>query len=791
VYGIFFEQETWTTAAHKGRYCIKQYVDLSGVGKQQQQPYSLVICEKPAAALRVAQALGTAGLRKVSRLEVKDNKKISERLRTPVFHATNLDGIQFIICSAIGHLYGLTDSNNNRSVYPVFDVKWVPIVRKTRKIRKAISAAISEQIINTIAILSRNASRFIHACDYDQEGELIGYNILEYACKNKYEKSLRAKFSTLTDDEIRNSFDNLLKPSRTLAEAGRTRHFIDFIYGINLSRALTQSFKVSNHGKRYYNLSIGRVQGPTLAFVVDREIEIRKHIPVPYWNIHAQFEKNGQVIESCYYQQKIRTLSDATSIVEACKNESGKLIEIKSQKILLKAPAPFNLGDLQMEAYRVFKFSPSYTLTIAEKLYISALISYPRTSSQKIPPSINYKKIILGLSNISLFVPYDISAKKSSEVNQNVYKNLALLLLSETRLSPNEGSKTDPAHPAIYPTGEKPKGKLDLAELKLFDLIIKRFFATFGKPAISQLTTITIQVKDDHLFTADSRKNLYEGWMYYYKPYSNRMNMNSESQLPELYKDDILKNINITTYEKFSQPPPRFNQATLLKQMEKDNIGTKATRSDIISTLFKRNYIMNVNSYQSEQTNDLQTRAVRVGIEATDIGFEIIQSMRKYIPEIVSKDLTRSTEVQLQQIESGGMKSTVVLENAIDKLKRTAICFKKNEIDIGNQITDALIITRKQQQIALGRCPVCAEGHLKIIKSKRTKKRFVGCSNYTSGKCKAVAPLPQIGSVQSTGKKCSVCQWPIVKAIYFNQGSHPWKFCINSQCASKRSNITR
>jgi DNA topoisomerase-1 len=506
---------------------------------------------------------------------------------------------------------------------------------------------------------------------------------------------------------------------------------------------------------------------------------------VPYWNIHAQFEKNGQVIELYYYPQKVRTLSYATAIVEACRGKSGKVIEINSQKISLKAPAPFNLGDLQREAYRVFKFSPSYTLTVAEKLYLNALISYPRTSSQKIPPSIGYKKIILGLSKISLFVPYDSNDRKSNEANQSAYKNLAVNLLSETHLCPNEGSKTDPAHPAIYPTGEKPQVKLDTAQLKLFDLIIKRFFATFGKPAISQLSTITIHVNDDHLFKADSRKTVYEGWMLYYKPYIKRINLNTHNQLPKLCKGDILENINVTTDEKFSQPPPRFNQATLLEQMEKDNIGTKATRSDIISTLFKRNYVSDISNYRSDETNNHQTQAVKVGIEATDIGFEIIQSMREYIPEIVSKDLTRSTEAQLEEIETGKLKSTVLLENTIEKLKRTVISFKKNEIDIGDHITDALIITRKQQQTILGSCPLCRSGHLKIIRSSRTKKRFVGCSNYTSGKCKATAPLPQNGFIQTTGKKCSECQWPILRTVYIHQGSHPWKFCINSLCPSK------
>ena len=130
---------------------------------------------------------------------------------------------------------------------------------------------------------------FVHACDYDQEGEVIGHSILQYACGCKYAGALRAKFSTLTEEEIKDSFANLTKPNCGLAEAGRSRHMLDFIYGVNFSRALVRSFKTTG---RYRNLSIGRVQGPTLAFAVGRELEIKLHIPNPYWIITAQFDKD-------------------------------------------------------------------------------------------------------------------------------------------------------------------------------------------------------------------------------------------------------------------------------------------------------------------------------------------------------------------------------------------------------------------------------------------------------------------------------------------------------------------
>ena len=142
-----------------------------------ESPYTLVVCEKPDAARRIAHALGNSSLKEI-------------RVQPPVFSITDHNNQQYVVCSAIGHLYGLVDVNRNRSVYPVFDVKWAP------------TATRSEQIIKSISLLSQKATRYVDACDYDQEGEVIRYNILQYACNNEYENSLRAKFSTLTDEEI-------------------------------------------------------------------------------------------------------------------------------------------------------------------------------------------------------------------------------------------------------------------------------------------------------------------------------------------------------------------------------------------------------------------------------------------------------------------------------------------------------------------------------------------------------------------------------------------------------------
>lgn len=663
-----------------------------------------MVCEKPDAARRIAQALG----------ESKETKIAG----VPVFDV-NFQNKRYKICSALGHLYGLVDGTKNRSVYPVLDLEWAPIEGRAR-------------VINVISKLSRDADNFVHACDYDQEGEVIGHSILQYACGSAYARSMRAKFSTLTDDEIRDSFASLKEPSAGLAEAGRSRHLLDFIYGVNLSRALAQSFKASSKG--YRNLSIGRVQGPTLAFAADREQEILLHVPDPYWVVTSDFEKDGQVIHAHYEKPKVETLAEAQAIVNACMGKDGTVTAVDKIKIPRRPPTPFNTGDLQREAYRLFRVSPGYALAIAEKLYLRALISYPRTSSQKLPASINYRKILSGLVRSSLY-------------------GSASLLLSRSRLTPHEGHMTDPAHPAIYPTGLL--GKLSGLEFKIYDLIVKRFLATFGDAAMTERTDVAID-SGGYSFLAEGNVTLYEGWTALYRPYASI----EQTALPQLAAGDILPNRQVAMEEKFTQPPPRYSQASLLAKMEQEKIGTKATRADIIATLFKRNYL--------EQK--------RGGVQVTDLGFAVVQSMRDHVPDIVSTGLTRTMEEQLEKVEQRIGEPVAVIEYAVDRLVESLEAFREGAQDIGREIGEA----SKPKDI-LGACPVCKAGSLRAIRSKKTKKRFVGCSNYAKG-CRASAPLPQKGIIK-IAKTCK-CGWPVVRVL-FARGAKPWQICVNMHCPYK------
>ncbi len=212
------------------------------------------------------------------------------------------------------------------------------------------------------------------------------------------------KFSTMTERELRFAFQKLdSKTELPLVDAGKCRHELDWLYGINLSRLLTGS--ALRQGRGYATLSTGRVQGPTLGFVVEREEEISCFVPVPFWTVEATIVHDDKIYTLEYVKDKIASKAEAKSVCDECKNVLLDVKAIESHEIQQYPPYPFDLSSLQSEAYRHFGYSPARTLASAERLYLDALISYPRTSSQKLPPDIGYAEILGGIASYTVYQP--------------------------------------------------------------------------------------------------------------------------------------------------------------------------------------------------------------------------------------------------------------------------------------------------------------------------------------------------------------------------------------------------
>ncbi len=680
--------------------------------------YTLVVCEKPDAARRISEALAEG---QIDVLEVAGVSAFRFRRDTEVY----------VVCAALGHVYAVSDPFAERAVYPVFDVEWFPYNLVNKK------ADYAGKRIESIRRLGVNAKKFVNACDYDIEGETIGYNLLHYACDGKETTALRAKFSTLTKEDLLDAFKSAkMPPSNSLAVAGRTRHVIDFMWGVNLTRALSES--VMSARNVYKTISIGRVQGPALSYVVEREAGIRGFVPRPFWVVSGTFGLDGVSLNADYAKERILRKNEAENIQRECKDKDAKVSRLAVSTFVQSRPPPFNIGDLQKEAYRFFGYSPSRTLQVAERLYLDALISYPRTSSQRLPSSINYRRT---LQNLGKILEY---SKETQELLRGA-------------LVPKEGAQSDPAHPAIYPTGESPRRRLEAQELRVFDLIVRRFLATFAEDALRQRITVSISV-DKHEFKMIGRKTLKDGWLKLYGRYSEA----DDNAIPDVKEGDVLKVIAIEYEEKFESRPPRYNQGSLLEKMEKEMLGTKATRAGIISTLINRGYI------------------VGESLMATDLGFSVIETMERHSPAVISTKLTRDTEERLERIERGEEGANELVAETIQELSDQLLAFKSNEAAIGGEMDQSILAVWSARN-TLGVCPVCKTGQLIMLRSKKTGKRFVGCTNYSKG-CKASAPLPQKGIISTTQRVCNDCGWPVV---YVRLGRAPWRLCVNVNCPAK------
>ena len=649
----------------------------------------LIICEKNIAARRIAYILSNGKL------------KQGRIYGIPYYYFNDS-----VVIGLKGHIKKLD--------FPKEYSRWTDITPKELIDVKPIKKLIDRKIAMAVKNLAKDATRVIIATDYDREGELIGVEILDLLPKNIEIK--RAKFSSITPIEIKKAFENLEEVDYNLAKSAEARQYIDLIWGASLTRFI--SLASEQLGKDF--LSVGRVQSPTLALIVEREKEIKEFVPKPFWKIKVKFEKDGKEFFA-EYPDKIWEENKAKEIYEKLKERNKGIVENFDKKLKEDLPPhPFDTTTFLKEASSI-GFSAPQAMKIAEELYMNGLISYPRTDNT-VYPSLPFKNI---LKKIEKIFPKEV---------KEVFKML--------REKPVRGKKFSKDHPPIHPVDAR---EINGAHLKIYELIARRFMATLCKNDVLEIKKAEINVNGIKL-VANGIVIKEKNWR---KVYPSKV---EEKFLPDLKEKEEINIVEIKKIRGETKPPKRYTQGSLIVEMEKLGLGTKSTRHEIIGKLYQRNYIRGKK------------------IVATPSAFDVVNALRRGAEIITKPDMTSLLEKEMDRIAEGKKEFEEVVEESKEILKKAFEILEKNEEKIGAEIKEAM-----NKQNYFGKCNRCGSD-LVLLKSSKGK-RFIGCSNFP--KCQNSYPLPQKGNVVFEGDYCKKCGAPVITIIYKGK---KWKKCVNMNC---------
>lgn len=668
----------------------------------------LIICEKDNAAKRISEILSNGHF------------KTEKRGRVPVYKFV-WEHEESMTIGLRGHIINM-DFPKKYNNWSGIDPKELIDVDPARMVS-------ARSIASVLRDVAKQADKVYVATDFDREGELIGKEAVVYALgEEALDKVYRAHFSSLTKDEVKQSFQSLVNIDKNLANAAETRQILDLVWGATLTRFISLASDRLGHDF----LSVGRVQSPTLAIIVNKEKEIKAFKPEPYCRIEALLKKMDLDFTASHDKGDIFDIEKAEGIFERIKNErTARITDINERSRTDRPPAPFNTTQF-IKAANVIGMTAARIMSIAEELYTNGYISYPRTDNTVYPKGLEIDKVV-------------------EELNKGPYKETCGYLLSKDKITPTRGKKQTTDHPPIYPTSFATKGELGPEKYKIYDLVVRRFLATLHDPSKVKVTSIKLDIGKEG-FKASGVRMEYPGWRSIY-----HFSKVTETVLPVLRKDDIVDVDNIELSRKETKPPKRFSQGGLIQEMEKLGLGTKSTRHEIIQKLYSRRYI--------EDSPPKPTLS----------GFALIDTLERHATTITEPDMTSILESDMEKISRAKLTQDKVIEESRDMLKQIIEIMEEHKTDIGREIAEALNV-----QDVVGKCPRCGSDLL-TVRSKRGK-RYVRCSLHP--RCSKSYPLPQKGKIGFTDEKCNVCKSPLI--MIYRKGGRPFTTCMNPECPEKK-----
>lgn len=604
-------------------------------------------------------------------------------------------GKKYKVKASIGHVRDLPRSQTGIDTENNYEPKYITIRGKGPVLQDLKNAA-------------KKAKKVFLAADPDREGEAIAWH-LATALNIDKESNCRVVFNEITKDAIKESFKHPRPIDMDLVDAQQARRILDRLVGYNISPLLWKKVKKG--------LSAGRVQSIALRLIIDRENEIKKFEPEEYWTIDGQFEKNSKAFDALFYgvgkdKVKLSTEAEVQEILKQIKGEEFNVAKVVKRERKRNAAAAFTTSSLQQEAARKLNFRAKKTMMLAQQLYegidlgkkegITGLITYMRTDSTRI--SETAKK------EAHAYIQETYGEEYTTPVTQQAKKS----------------EKAQDAHEAIRPTStmrhpDQLKAILARDQLRLYRLIWERFIASQMAPAVLDTVTSDL-VNGDVMFRAKGSHVKFPGFMKVYIEGNDdsKEDKSKDKLLPPMQEGDVVKSLEIEPKQHFTQPPPRFSEARLVKTLEELGIGRPSTYAPTLDTIQKRGYVT------------LETKR----FVPTELG-EIVHSLvNEFFPEIINIEFTAKMEKDLDSVEEGNTKWIDIIDAFYQdfekSLRHAEVAMEKVEI---------------KDEPAGEDCELC--GHPMVYKLGRYGK-FMACSNFPE--CRNTKAI-----VKEIGVKCPTC----------------------------------